>query len=285
MKKIAILYICNNGYDIFWKDFYLSCEKFFLNDLDERGNKRFEKQYFIFSDINSEKLYNPMNNINFIKIENLGWVKNVLMKYDNFLKIKDKLLEFDFVFAFNANYLFIRDINSEEFLPDTKNGEKFLAVISPNEYGLDPQDHPHEKNKKSLAYFNPKDGRKEYFISCLMGGLSKDYLEACEIMNKYTRYDLKKGIVAIYHDQSYLNKFLSERNDVKILGPSYAYPEDQKFSFEKKIILRGKTDVSFSFWFKKVARYPLHKRILISIKYIIGFYIKKILKLFNIYLS
>jgi len=50
MKKIGILYICTGKYDIFWKDFYLSCEKYLLNDIDENGNKKFEKHYFVWTD-------------------------------------------------------------------------------------------------------------------------------------------------------------------------------------------------------------------------------------------
>ena len=30
MCKLGILYICTGKYDIFWEDFYKSCEKYFL---------------------------------------------------------------------------------------------------------------------------------------------------------------------------------------------------------------------------------------------------------------
>ena len=41
--KIGILYICTGKYEIFWKDFYLTCEKYFISEA--------EKHYFIFTDI------------------------------------------------------------------------------------------------------------------------------------------------------------------------------------------------------------------------------------------
>lgn len=29
MNKVAVLYICTGKYDVFWKDFYISYEKYF----------------------------------------------------------------------------------------------------------------------------------------------------------------------------------------------------------------------------------------------------------------
>lgn len=118
-----------------------------------------------------------------------------------------------------------------------------------------------------------------------MGGAALKFLEACEIMSNNIKKDLEKNIVAICHDQSHWNKFLSERKDVKILPPSYVYPIKQHFPFDKKIILRDKTEVSLSFWFKKIEQWPLWKKILITPKFIIGNYLKRILRIFNIYID
>ena len=42
MNKVAVLYICTGKYDVFWKDFYISYEKYFLPDC--------EKHYYVFTD-------------------------------------------------------------------------------------------------------------------------------------------------------------------------------------------------------------------------------------------
>ena len=52
--KIAILYICTGKYNIFWKDFYTSCEKNFIPNS--------EKHYFVFTDA---------ENIDFEKVNSL----------------------------------------------------------------------------------------------------------------------------------------------------------------------------------------------------------------------
>jgi len=76
--KIGILYICTGKYDIFWKDFYLSSEKYLL--------KNHEKHYFVFTD--SKTIFDAANNknIHVIYQKNLGWPNNALMRYHIFLK-------------------------------------------------------------------------------------------------------------------------------------------------------------------------------------------------------
>ena len=42
--RIGILYICTGKYDIFWKDFYLSAERYFMQD------QSFIIEYYVFTD-------------------------------------------------------------------------------------------------------------------------------------------------------------------------------------------------------------------------------------------
>ena len=66
--RIGILYICTGKYDIFWKDFYLSAERYFMQD------QSFIIEYYVFTD--SPQLYDEENNehIHRIKQKNLGWL-------------------------------------------------------------------------------------------------------------------------------------------------------------------------------------------------------------------
>lgn len=52
MCKVAVLYICTGTYTAFWKDFYVSAEKYFLPDC--------EKHYFAFTD--TSKIYGEEDN-------------------------------------------------------------------------------------------------------------------------------------------------------------------------------------------------------------------------------
>ena len=106
--RIGILYICTGKYDIFWKDFYLSAERYFMQD------QSFIIEYYVFTD--SPKLYDEENNkhIHRIKQKNLGWPDNTLKRFHIFLRIKEQLeRETDYLFFFNANLLFTSPISKE----------------------------------------------------------------------------------------------------------------------------------------------------------------------------
>jgi hypothetical protein len=38
--------------------------------------------------------------------------------------------------------------------------------------------------------------------------------------------DSENNIVALWHDESHLNKYILDRNDLTILSPAYCYPEN-----------------------------------------------------------
>ena len=122
--RIGILYICTGKYDIFWKDFYLSAERYFMQD------QSFIIEYYVFTD--SPKLYDEENNkhIHRIKQKNLGWPDNTLKRFHIFLRIKEQLeRETDYLFFFNANLLFTSPIGKEILPPADSNG--LLGTMHP----------------------------------------------------------------------------------------------------------------------------------------------------------
>ena len=59
--------------------------------------------------------------------------------------------------------------------------------------------------------------------------------------------DLKKNIIAVWHDETHWNKYLSETLPSKILTPSYCYPETgyEHLKMAKKIIALNKNHKEF----------------------------------------
>jgi len=226
--KIAILYICTGKYNIFWKDFYLSCEKYFITDI--------EKEYFVFTDADIID-FEENKNIHKIYQNDLGWPDNTLMRYEMFLKQEELILKTDYTFFFNANALFIKMISKDEFLPDDT--ERFTAAIHPGFYKYSIDKFPYERNSGSLAFINFDDGHY-YFQGAINGGLTKDFVQALELMNSNIKTDKENGIVAIWHDESHWNKFLSDKPYIKKLSSSYIYPENLDLPFEKIILMRDK---------------------------------------------
>lgn len=225
MYKIAILYICTGNYNVFWEDFYKSSEEYFLKD--------YQKEYFVFTD--SKNIFCEENDmVNKINQENLGWPYNTLMRFSMFKSIEDKLEKFDYVFFFNANIQFIKPIGNE-ILP--KN-EDLVVVQHPGFYKCKKLRLPYERNKESLAYIAKKQGGI-YVQGALNGGKSRAFIEMINILAKNVDLDLEKNIVAIWHDESHLNRYIIGKN-YKLLHPGYVYPEGWKLPFDKEIITRDK---------------------------------------------
>ena len=228
--KIAILYIALGRYDVFWDDFYKSCEKFFIPNA--------QKTYFVFTDSDNIRATENM-----VKIphENMGWPNNTLMRFDLFLSIKDKLKDFDYIFFFNGNMEFIAPVG-HEVLPDEKLNDGLVMGLHPG-FALKPRkEWTYERNPESMAYI-PFDSGAYYVQGCLNGGTSKAYLKLCQECSKNTHTDLDKNIVAVWHDESHLNKYILDKNPL-ILGCNYLWPENfpGKKPDDIKIIQRDKSN-------------------------------------------
>ena len=226
--RIAVLYICTGRYNQFFNDFYKSAKKYFLNEIADI-------EYFVFTD-NEHLCSNP--DIHIIKKECNGFPLDSLMRFDDFLSIKDQLHCFDYTFFFNANMKFVAPIGLE-FIPVK---EKLAAVIHPGYYNKPACLYPYERNKKSSAYIKPHEKGYHYFMGSLNGGKTEEYLKLIETCSKNIHKDMENGIITKFHDESHLNKYLRNRSCLKY-SPSYAYPEGKHIPFEKKIIITDKVKI------------------------------------------
>jgi hypothetical protein len=227
MNKVAILYICTGKYDVFWEKFFLSCEKYFLNNC--------EKHYYVFTDAEDIYLEEKCSRIHRIYQENLGWPGNTLKRFEIFYKIKDELEHYDYIFFMNANLLFVDEVN-EEFLPIK---EELLVVKHPGYFDKSRTEFTYEDNPDSLAYISEEEG--EYYIAGgLNGGKATAYIKLIETLKMNIEEDLKHDIIAKWHDESHINRYILGRNDVKIIGPEYLYPEGLNLPVQAKVVIRDK---------------------------------------------
>lgn len=232
MKKVGILYICTGKYDIFWKDFYLSSEKYFLNDC--------EKHYYVFTD--SKKIYDADKNdrIHLIYQEGLPWPLSTLLRFHMFNKCKE-LYNVDYLYFMNANLLFVDYVDSEEFLPIDKD---LVFTIHPGMYNKKNKFFTYEQNKCSTAYLKRNKG-KYYVAGGLNGGFAKEYLKFSQELEDNINNDLSNNFIAIWHDESHINKYVATHDNYILLSPSYLYPEggyQNLKDFNPKIIIRDKNN-------------------------------------------
>lgn len=245
-KKIAILYICTGKYKVFWEDFYSSTEKhFFKNEL---------KHYFVFTDA---KDLNISEKITVIEKKCKGFPYDSLFRFDMFLEIENLVLDYDYVFFFNANMLFLKDVNFEIFPNDNFKG--LIGVIHPlgYKYRKFPSMFTYERNKESTAYIKKEKKEYKYYMGGLNGGSVKEYYNMVKECSRNIHIDFERNIVAIFHDESHLNKYFSNTN-VHGLPTSYGFPEGVNFKIEPIIMIRNK--LKYDEYFDKHIQESIYSR-------------------------
>lgn len=226
-KSVAILYICTGQYDVFWKDFYDSYEEYFLINS--------HKEYFVFTD--ASNLYKKgEDNVHIIYQESLGWPNNTLMRYHMFNRILNQLEKFDYIFFMNANCKCTALITEEEFLPEEN---QLLVVQHPGFYNKTNDQFTYDRNPESTAYIPMGEG-KYYICGGVNGGESKVFIQLIKDIIQCVDIDHEHDVIALWHDESHINKYIQSHTNYRILTPAYCYPEGWKLPFECKILIRDK---------------------------------------------
>lgn len=235
--KIAILYIALGRYSVFWKDFYVSSEKYFLTNPD------FEKTYFVFTDSDTID-FEENKNVVKIEQENLKFPYATMMRFKMFLTQENELEHSDYIFFFNANMEFKAPVGVE-ILPSPKNDGLVMGMFPPL-YDKPNTEWTYERNPKSTSYI-PYGVGKYYVQGGINGGCAKEYLELCRYCNNALSKDLEQNIIPIWHDESIINKYILDKNPL-IIPCNYYYPEEwnlPEFSSDIKILLRDKTNPKY----------------------------------------
>jgi len=114
--------------------------------------------------------------------------------------------------------------------------ENLLFVKHSFFYNKSNKRFPYERNMNSTAGI-PIGHGKYYVCGGINGGKAKDYLQMCEELKYRIDLDDKKGIIARWHDESHINRYLyEEQNTYKMLNSSYCFPEHRKNSPFKPIL-------------------------------------------------
>lgn len=226
--KAAILYIATGKYTVFWKEFYESFEKNFLPQT--------KKTYFLFTDAKALP-FSDRENVCIIPQKNLGWPDNTLQRFSLFAREEKRWQDYAYTFFINANFLCVKTVTEAEFLP-TK--EDLLAAEHASGHGKHPDEMTYDRNPKSKAYVPFGEGRY-YVMGGLNGGKTGPYMEMVHKLKENVDADTANGVVAVWHDESHLNRYIIGREDVKVLPPCYGFPEGWDLPYEPTMLLRDKS--------------------------------------------
>lgn len=217
-NSIAVMYIATGKYIDFWDGFYENMEKYFLPSVP--------KTYFIFTDAKDK---NFPGNVEVVEQEQLKWPMITLKRFHFFNSIKNKLKDFDYIYFVNGTMRPQKLIN-KEILPTDE--QKMVFTIHPLYKDIHNKSlFGYDRNKMSSAYIDNIDG-DEYIMGGFFGGRKDDFLKMSEILQNNIDKDLENNIIALWHDESHLNRYLvdlkKQGETPLILPTNFTWPEDEK---------------------------------------------------------
>ena len=201
----------------------------FVEPLINSANKHFcpghQITYFIFTDGQAPKAENIVS----IYQKRLGWPFDTMMRMDMYAQQKERLQQMDYLFACDADMLFV----------DTVGNEILGDLVGTQHPGYVGRRGTYETRNASTAYISSQEGTL-YFAGGFYGGKADNVLAMAEAITKNIKIDLEKNIVAVWHDESHLNRYFIDHKPTVILNPSYCYPESWNLPYPKKLLALDK---------------------------------------------
>jgi histo-blood group ABO system transferase len=222
MKVVSINIIATNKYVNFLPALIKSIDRFLFKDS--------KILIVVHTNSNIDKINSGSDRIKILKngIEHEPWPFTTLKRFHYFNKAKEIIKKSDYSFYIDADSLFIGDIR-EEFLPE----RGMLGTIHPC---LFLGNGTPERNPNSKAFISFSENNR-YFCGGFFGGDSESFLEMSEKISSNIDEDLSKEIIAIWHDESHINRFFLDNPPKSIMEPPFAVAESLTRRYESSKIL------------------------------------------------
>jgi histo-blood group ABO system transferase len=99
---------------------------------------------------------------------------------------------------------------------------------------MPPEQRSYDRNPKSLAYVPQGEEGEYYYAGGFNGGKTDKFLEMAEIIADRVNKDLDNKVIAKWHDESHLNRYLIDNPATLTLSPNYCF--DEQF-LDKRVML------------------------------------------------
>lgn len=166
--------------------------------------------FFIFTD---QKFESPKD-ITLLPWQRFGWPNDTMLRIKAYADYADQYKNIDYLFACDADMLFV-DVVGDEILAER------TGTLHP---GFLHKRGSYESRKISAAYVSPTEG-KYYFAGGFWGGTRSTFLDVCNNILLMIDHDKNNNCIAIWHDESYLNRYFINHPPTKILSPAYCFPD------------------------------------------------------------
>jgi hypothetical protein len=212
MVKKSLLHVIATGkYDRYIRDLIESANNNFMKDTD--------LSIIIYTD-SKKILSRETQKIIPIKIEHEPWPYPTLKRFHYFELSLDLIEKSDYSFYIDVDSLFRKEISLKEL--DLENFSGSIANLHPGFYG---NPGTPERNQNSTAYI-PHGSTNSYYCGGFFGGDSETFIHMIKTIKNRIDQDLEREIIAIWHDESHLNKYFLDYPPRKILGEGFSCAEE-----------------------------------------------------------
>jgi len=194
-----------------------------IESIKENYSGKHDQKFFFFTD-RSEKVI-PEENLNVIKIEHEKFPYISMSRYRHFHNNSLLLRETDYLFYIDADMKF-NDVGDEIL-------EKRVTTLHPGFWNVPSTRCTFDRNPNSNAYV-PYEYDGPYFQNCFQGGETDEFLRMSKLLSERLAEDLENGVMPLWHDESHMNRYMSEYKPTKILDPGYAYCQHLENQFNLK---------------------------------------------------
>ena len=222
--KICILNIATNKYIQFVEPLLDSIEENFLN-----GH---EISALVFT---NHEIEESSENVKIVQIEHEPWPIPTLKRYHYFMKEAEYISQFDYCFYMDVDMRIVGKVGDEIL-------GNLVATQHPGFWYKSVDEFSYERRPEYKAYIPYGEG-KMYYAGGFNGGKPEHFLKMSETIVNNVEEDFKNNLIAVWHDESHMNRYLVNNPPTVELTPSYCYPESVKFNptswnvpFEPKIL-------------------------------------------------
>jgi hypothetical protein len=212
--KIGFITMGTGDYCKYITENLVSFHKYFL--------PKYERKFLYITD---DESYTPPIDSEFIKFPFYKWPLATLYKPKAISLTYNKLKNCDIIYWIDVDLKCIDYITDVNDVFPTKDHP--IACVSHcgwlNDEGNEVTHYPYELNPKSTAFV--RDIYKvPYHQACLFGGFTNEFYSMIRTLDKNIDKDLQNDIIAIWHDESHLNRYFQD-NCPKSIPKTYARPE------------------------------------------------------------
>src|SRR5208282_4251470 len=146
----------------------------------------------------------------------LGFPGETLNRYNTVVEFYNVLLKYKHIYYVDVDMVFVDHVD-----PTLSEVDGLVATLHPGFVGTEGTP---ERRKASRAYIEPGSDNN-YYCGGFNGGSTLAYLNMAHELNEDIKIDTENGITAIWHDESFLNRYLFDHPPALTLSPSYCYVE------------------------------------------------------------